>query len=101
MELLLFTLNGIIVYLVSDRIVRAIERRRGEVLEQRQAVFFVIFLVLILASFQGLKALRASQSETPAKPVQSDAQLPVQPRIEGREVTGEPFSQPTGELLPT
>lgn len=54
-ELFLFTLNAIVIYLVSDWLVRLIEKRRGQVLKQRQVVFFVIFLVLALASFQLLK----------------------------------------------
>jgi hypothetical protein len=50
MEILIFTLNAVVVYLISDFAVRQIEKHREEVLEQRQAVFFVIFLVLILST---------------------------------------------------
>lgn len=56
-DLLLFTLNAIVIYLVADRIVVMIERRRGEVLKQRQVVFFVIFLMLALVSFRLLRML--------------------------------------------
>jgi hypothetical protein len=56
-ELILFTLNAIVIYLVSDWLVRTIEKRRGEVLKQRQIVFFVIFLALALGTFQLLKNL--------------------------------------------
>ena len=56
-ELILFSLNAIVVYLVSDWLVRMIEQRRGGVLKQRQAVFFVIFLVLVMISFQILRNL--------------------------------------------
>ena len=52
MEILVFTLNAIVVYFASDWIVRLIEQRRGAVLKQRQVVFFAIFLVLALATFQ-------------------------------------------------
>lgn len=52
MEILIFTLNAILVYLVSDWLVRQIEARRGGVIKQRQILFFVIFLVLALTSFQ-------------------------------------------------
>lgn len=55
MEIAVFTLNAILVYLASDWIVRAIEQRRGGVLKQRQIIFFAIFLVLILLSFGILK----------------------------------------------
>lgn len=56
-EIILFTLNAIVIYLVSDWLVRLIEQKRGEVLKQRQIVFFVIFLVLALSSFQLMKML--------------------------------------------
>jgi hypothetical protein len=56
-ELVLFTLNAIVVYLVSDWLVRLIEKRRGTVIKQRQIVFFVIFLVLALVSFRLMKMI--------------------------------------------
>lgn len=58
-ELILFTLNAIVVYLLADWLVRMIEKRRGGVMKQRQVVFFVIFLVLVLTSFQFLRYLLA------------------------------------------
>lgn len=59
-ELFLFTLNAIVIYLVSDWLVRLIEKRRGKVLKQRQIVFFFIFLTLALVSFRLLKSLLGS-----------------------------------------
>lgn len=59
MEILLFTLNAIVIYLVADRIVRTIEAKRGEALKQRQVVFFVVFLVLALVTFRILQSLLA------------------------------------------
>jgi surface polysaccharide O-acyltransferase-like enzyme len=59
LEILIFTLNAIVVYLVSDWLVRLIERRRGVPVKQRQVLFFVIFLVLALVSFQLLNILIA------------------------------------------
>ena len=56
-ELILFTLNAIVIYLVSDWLLRLIEKRRGKVMKQRQIVFFAIFLLLALGSFQLLKSL--------------------------------------------
>lgn len=56
-EVLLFTLVAIVIYLVADWIIRMIEARRGEVLKQRQVVFFAIFLVLALVSFRVLRIL--------------------------------------------
>ena len=59
-ELIIFTLNAIVIYLLSDWLVRLIEKRRGEALKQRQIIFFVIFLTLALASFRLLKILMGS-----------------------------------------
>ena len=56
-EILIFTLNGIVIYLVADWAVRFIEEKRGAALEQRQVVFFVIFLTLALVTFQLLRSL--------------------------------------------
>lgn len=56
-DLILFSLNGIIVYLLSDWILRVIERKRGAVIKQRQIAFFVIFLTLALLSFSLLRNL--------------------------------------------
>ena len=61
MEIVLFTLNAIVIYLVADWIVRMIEVKRGEVLKQRQIVFFVVFLVLALITFQILQNLLAGR----------------------------------------
>ncbi len=56
-DLVLFTLNAIVIYLVTDWLVRLIEKRRGGSIRQRQIIFFVIFLGLALVSFRLLKNL--------------------------------------------
>ena len=56
-EILLFTLVAIVIYLVSDWAIRMIEVRRGEVLKNRQVIFFAIFLVTALISFRVLRIL--------------------------------------------
>lgn len=56
-EILIFTLNAIFIYFVADWIVRMIEARRGEILKQRQIVFFAVILVLALVTFRLLKML--------------------------------------------
>ncbi len=56
MEIVLFTLNAIVIYLMTDWIIRRIEMKRGKVLKQRQIVFFVIFLTLALVTFQALQS---------------------------------------------
>lgn len=60
MEILIFTLNAIVIYLLTDWIIRMIEARRGEVLKQRQIYFFVIFLLLALITFRLLQTLLQS-----------------------------------------
>ena len=60
MEIVVFTLNAIVVYLLADWIIRAVERKKGEVLKNRQVVFFVVFLALALISFNVLKTLLTS-----------------------------------------
>ena len=60
MEIILFTLNAIVIYLLADWIIRLIEKRKGEVLKNRQIVFFAIFLVLALISFNVLPMLLKS-----------------------------------------
>lgn len=60
-EILLFTINAIVIYLLADWILRTLEAKRGELFKQRQVVFFAIILVLALISFQVLQAvLRAA-----------------------------------------
>ncbi len=59
MNILIFTLNAIVIYLASDWIIRRIEEKRGEVLKQRQFVFFVVFLILALVTFSILQRLFA------------------------------------------
>ena len=59
MQIIVFTLNAIVIYFLADWIVRMIETRRGEALKQRQVIFFAVFLVLALASFRLLQNLLA------------------------------------------
>jgi hypothetical protein len=60
MEIVVFTLNAIVVYLVADWIIRAMERKKGSAIKHRQVIFFVIFLSLALISFNVLKTLLTS-----------------------------------------
>jgi hypothetical protein len=59
-EIVIFTFNAIVMYFAADWIVRMIEFRRGEVLKNRQVIFFAVILVLLLVSFQVLRALSLS-----------------------------------------
>lgn len=51
MEIIVYTLVAIFLYLLSDWILRMIEAQMGRTLPQRSIVFFVILLVLALVSF--------------------------------------------------
>jgi len=57
MEILVFSLNAIFVYLFSDWLIRKLEEKRGAALKYRQLVFFVIFLVLVMLTFQLMKSI--------------------------------------------
>ena len=50
-DALLFTVTGIVLYLVADRLVGLVERRAGRTLEHRTLLFFVLFLSLALVTF--------------------------------------------------
>ena len=60
MEIIVFTLNAILVYLFADWVIRAIEQKKGEVLKHRQVIFFVVFLSLALISFNVLRTILAT-----------------------------------------
>ncbi len=57
MEILIFTLNAIVIYLLADWIVRMIERKKGESMKNRHVIFFVVILALALLSFNLLPRL--------------------------------------------
>ncbi len=59
-EILVFTLNAIVIYFLADWILRQIEARRGGVLKQRQLIFFAIILVLAVVSFRVLRVILSS-----------------------------------------
>jgi len=51
LEIILFTLVAAALYVVSDSIVKAIEKYRGQVLENRSIIFFIIIMTLALFTF--------------------------------------------------
>lgn len=57
MEAVYFTVTGIVLYLVADRLVDLVERRAGRVLEHRTLLFFVLLLSLALATFAAIRWL--------------------------------------------
>jgi len=59
-EFVYYTLAGLILYFLSDWILRKVEQMRGETFEQRTLIFFVIILVLALTSFKAIELMTAS-----------------------------------------
>mgnify|MGYP001579753678 FL=1 len=57
MELIAFTLTGIVLYFFSDWLLDRIEQARGARFENRSIIFFAIILVLALVSFQVINRL--------------------------------------------
>ena len=55
MDIALFAVTGIVVYFLSDWIVKAIDKSRAEPLQNRQIIFFIVFFGLIVCSFEMLK----------------------------------------------
>jgi len=52
LEIVYFTVIGIGLYFLSDWLLDQIERRRGQRFARRNLIFFVIILLLALATFQ-------------------------------------------------
>jgi hypothetical protein len=51
MEIILFTIAAIILYIVSDRALNYVEMRRGARFEHRSFIFFTILVTLAVLSF--------------------------------------------------
>jgi len=60
MEFVYYTLAGLILYALSDWILKQVEKWRGEQFEQRTLIFFVIIMVLALTSFKAIELLTTS-----------------------------------------
>jgi len=60
-EIVLFTGVGIVLYLVTDQLLRMLERMHGEPLPQRNIIFFVIIVVLALPTFSIIQSLSGAQ----------------------------------------
>jgi len=55
--MLLFTVLAVVLYLVADRALNALEARAGRRFEYRSLIFFVILLVLALLAFSAVRRL--------------------------------------------
>jgi hypothetical protein len=51
MQFVLFTVLAIVLYLVSDRVLLALESRAGRRFENRSLIFFAILLTLAVVTF--------------------------------------------------
>jgi hypothetical protein len=56
-EIVLFTVVGIVLYLVTTQVLILLEKIHGDPLPQRNIVFFVIILALSVPSFALLRTL--------------------------------------------
>lgn len=56
MQAVVFLLIGILLYLLSDQILKLIESRLGRRLEQRSVVFFGILLVSAMITFTAIES---------------------------------------------
>ena len=57
MEIILFTVVGIVLYVVTGQLLAMLEKMHGDPLPQRNILFFVIILALSLPSFSLLRSL--------------------------------------------
>lgn len=57
LEIVLFTLTGIILYFGANAALGFIEAQHGEPIPYRSVIFFVIIFVMALILFQGINTL--------------------------------------------
>lgn len=57
MEIVIFTVVGIALYLVTGQVLALLEKLHGEPLPQRNIVFFVIIMALSLSAFSLLRTV--------------------------------------------
>ena len=57
MELVYYTVSGILLYWLSDWILVSAERRQGRVFEYRSLIFFAIILTLALTTFKAVELI--------------------------------------------
>ena len=65
MEIIYYTVAGIVLYLLADWILRQLEQRRGSVFENRTLIFFFILLALALITFQAIQYFLAAPAPPP------------------------------------
>ncbi|MEH6467180.1 MAG: hypothetical protein V7722_06075 [Porticoccus sp.] len=55
MDIVLFTLVAVVLYLFSDWLLRQVEMRRGAPFKNRSIIYFIIIFVLTLGTFEVLQ----------------------------------------------
>ncbi len=55
MQILLFTMLAVVLYLIADRALNALEVRAGRRFEYRSLIFFAILLALAIAVFSAVQ----------------------------------------------
>lgn len=58
-EILLYTISGIVLYVIADAILKFIESRYDEPLQYRSVIFFGIILTLALILFAAVREIFA------------------------------------------
>ncbi len=77
MQIILFTLVAAALYVVSDSIVKAIEKHRGEVLQNRSIIFFIIIMTLALVTFNLIETYGPEVGLLPEPTVQQETIKPA------------------------
>lgn len=57
MQIILFTVVAVVLYLVADRLLNALELRAGRRFEHRSLIFFAILLPLAMLAFAAIQRL--------------------------------------------
>ena len=57
MEAVYYTITGVVLYLLADRVLRLSEARAGRIFEHRTLIFFVLLLAMALVSFAVIRRL--------------------------------------------
>lgn len=65
MEIVIFTVVGIALYLISGQVLTMLEKLHGDPLPQRNIVFFVIIMALSLSAFSVLRTFFDTTGESP------------------------------------
>jgi len=56
-EILIYTASGILLYVLADMALRAIERMHGEPIPYRSVVFFIIIFMMAIILFQVIRLI--------------------------------------------